>query len=53
MDPRDIAEKIMFLLDNPSIAERMGKNGRRAVQEKYNWEIEGKKLVAVYNKLLG
>ncbi len=53
LDPRDIAEKIMFLLDNPSIAERMGKNGRRAVQEKYNWEIEGKKLVAVYNKLLG
>ncbi len=31
----------------------MGENGRRAVLEKYNWETEGKKLLAVYAELLG
>jgi glycosyltransferase involved in cell wall biosynthesis len=30
----------------------MGKNGRRAVQERYNWSIEEKKLLALYEKLL-
>ena len=31
----------------------MGKNGRRAVLEKYNWEKEGEKLLDIYYKLLG
>jgi len=30
----------------------MGENGKRAVKEKYNWEQEAKKLLAVYERLL-
>ena len=30
----------------------MGLNGQRAVQEKYNWQLEEQKLVALYDKLL-
>lgn len=28
------------------------KNGRRAVGEKYNWETEGKKLLALYEGII-
>ena len=34
-------------------AARMGKNGLRAVREKYNWEMEQKKLLSLYETLLG
>jgi len=30
----------------------MGKNGRLAVEEKYNWAIEEKKLFKLYDELL-
>ncbi len=30
----------------------MGENGRKAVEEKYNWEQEGIKLLKVYEELL-
>lgn len=33
-------------------AEQMGKNGRRAVEERYNWGIEEKKLLGLYKDLL-
>jgi len=32
--------------------KKMGKNGRKAVVEKYNWAIEEKKLYTIYKKLL-
>lgn len=30
-----------FIVEHPVEAEQMGKNGRRAVEERYNWEKEG------------
>lgn len=50
-DSKDIAETILYLLDNPKLAEQMGTNGRKAVLEKYNWETESEKLLEVYRKL--
>ena len=29
----------------------MGKNGRKAVKEIYNWKIEEKKLIEIYKRL--
>jgi len=52
LDPKEIAKAIEYLLLHPEEACRMGNNGRRAVEEKYNWENEGKKLLALYEKLL-
>jgi len=51
LNPQQIADAINYLLNNEEVAEEMGKNGRRAVEEKYNWESEGKKLIEFYNKL--
>lgn len=51
-DPKDIAEKILFLLDHPSYAEELGKKGKQLVLEKYNWDTEGKKLCRLYELLI-
>jgi len=49
----EIANAIDYLLRNPESAEEMGQNGRQAVLETYNWDIEEKKLVALYSSILG
>jgi len=51
MDPKAIASAIDRLVGDPDMARRMGENGRRAVIEKYNWSIEEKKLLALYESL--
>ncbi len=51
-DPAGIAEAIDFLLEHPDEAYRMGENGRRAVLEKYNWAVEEKKLLQLYDNIL-
>ena len=50
--PEEIARAVKYLIDYPEESRRMGENGRKAVLEKYNWEIESKKLLKLYNKLL-
>lgn len=52
MDPESIAKAVDFLVDNPGQAAKMGNNGRRAVQQRYNWGMEEKKLFALYEQLL-
>jgi len=52
LEPKDIAEAIKYLIDNPKKAQKMGENGRKAVLEKYNWGIESKKIVELYKRLL-
>lgn len=49
--PQEIANAIDHLVENPETARRMGENGRRAVQERYNWNIEKQKLLALYATL--
>jgi glycosyltransferase involved in cell wall biosynthesis len=51
LNPEEIAGGIEYLMQHPSLREEMGENGRRAVVEKYNWEMEGKKLVDLYDQL--
>ena len=55
VDPLDssaIAKAIDFLVENPNEARRMGENGRRAVEQKYNWANEEKKLLRFYEQVL-
>jgi len=47
-DPRAIARAIESVLTHPKEAEEMGRRGQRAVVERYNWDIEAKKLVEFY-----
>ena len=50
-NPKEIAQAIEYLLNNPVEAEKMGEKGRQAVQNKYNWGIEEAKLVNLYEGL--
>jgi glycosyltransferase involved in cell wall biosynthesis len=51
-DPKAIAEKILYLLDNPDKAKKLGNNGRKLIEEKYSWEAEQRKLLDMYEKVL-
>ena len=53
LDPKEIAQAIEYLITHPEEARVMGESGRRAVIEKYNWETEGRKLLELYEKILG
>ena len=50
-NPRTIASAIDYLLDNPELTEQMGRNGRKAVLETYNWETESNKLLQAYKSI--
>ena len=51
LKPQEIADAILWLLRNPAVAEEMGRRGREAVLEHYNWEHEAKTLVDTYAEL--
>jgi len=51
LDPKSISQAILYLIDQPVEAEKMGKNGRKAIEEKYNWSVEEKKLFQLYRDL--
>jgi len=37
-DPNSIALGIIKLLSDPDLIKKMGNNGRRAIDNEYNWE---------------
>ncbi|PCI48055.1 MAG: glycosyl transferase [Alphaproteobacteria bacterium] len=51
-NPEEIAKAVGYLLGNQKEAEIMGLNGRKAVEEIYNWSKEEKKLISLYESLL-
>ena len=52
MDPIEIADSIDLLVSNLGLAKRLGDNGRRAVELKYSWATEEKKLFDFYERIL-
>jgi glycosyltransferase involved in cell wall biosynthesis len=50
-DPKQIAEAINYIIEHPLEAQKMGANGVEAVNTKYNWDAEKKKLIEIYNNL--
>jgi glycosyltransferase involved in cell wall biosynthesis len=50
--PSEIAAAVESLLGNPAEAARLGANGRRAVQERYNWGAALDRLESVYRAVL-
>ena len=51
-DPAAIAGALEYLADHPEQRAIMGRNGRKAVIEKYNWEVEADRLIRAYEDLL-
>ena len=52
LNSKAIGKAIQYLIDNPVQAERMGRNGRKAVEDKYNWPVEEKKLLNLYQGIM-
>lgn len=46
--PDSIAKAIDHLYDNPDQLQILGRSGRMAVLNRYNWEAEAEKLLAMY-----
>ena len=51
-NPEAIAKAINHLIENPTLARKMGERGRELVLNKYNWNVEEKKLLKLYQLIL-
>ncbi|WP_371231520.1 glycosyltransferase family 4 protein [Pseudomonas sp. QE6] len=50
--PENIADAVLEILENPQRSTEMGTNGKRAVFDVLNWEVESKKMIQTYRSLL-
>lgn len=54
VDPTDIGSvraAIEKLINDPELARRMGENGRRAVEEEFNWKKGAQALLVLYDQI--
>ncbi|MFZ2537863.1 MAG: glycosyltransferase family 4 protein [Oscillospiraceae bacterium] len=51
LNVNEITNAINWIMENPMKTRQMGENGRRAVEEKYNWEYEAVKLLKIYEEV--
>jgi glycosyltransferase involved in cell wall biosynthesis len=51
LEPREIANAIEYILTHPREAEEMGRNGRKAMETRFNWMQEEPSLLSLYRKL--
>jgi len=47
-DPSSLANAILEILENPTNARSMGKNGRTRVEQKYDWKIIAQDILDLY-----
>ncbi|MBU2037143.1 glycosyltransferase family 4 protein [Patescibacteria group bacterium] len=50
-NPKNIAEKIELLLNDDNLRQKLIFNGKKLVEEKYNWNIIAKQIKAIFRKL--
>ncbi len=53
LNPEEIAQAVEYLIDHPDEAKQMGENSRKAVKERYNWELMEGQLIKFYKDLGG
>jgi glycosyltransferase involved in cell wall biosynthesis len=51
-DETALADRMMTLAKNPSLAKKMGTAGRARVVQHYTWEVAAEKLLAIYQQVL-
>lgn len=51
-NPKDLAEKIIFLLNHREFAYKMGKRARQSIRKSFTWEETAEKQLKYMNKLL-
>lgn len=47
----EVKEAIIKLKDNPGLCQQLGANGRKAYEQRYNWEIMRQRLIELHNKV--
>ena len=52
-NPKLLAEKVIYLLENKEIRKRFGEINRKIVKEKQNYEREMEKMEKLYKKIIG
>ena len=52
LDPKSIGEAVEWILRHPEEAKEMGRRGREAVIERYNWKNELPSLIKLYKQLV-
>lgn len=50
--PDDLAEKIIRLAGDRKLREQMGENGRKVVNENFNWDRIAKRIIEIYGSKL-
>lgn len=50
-DLEEIAEAIQMVLDSEELQKEMEQYGKKAIAEKFNWSVEEKKLIELYQEL--
>ncbi len=51
-DSEELGQTIKYIIKNKMEAEQMGNNGRKAIEDKYNWEMEEIKLLQLYKGMI-
>lgn len=51
--PREIARAMRWVIEHPEEADLMGKRGRQAVLEQYNWHQQARGLIDLYAGIVG
>jgi len=51
-DSKEIAEKVIYLIENPNLMEKMSKNNVVEAKEKYDFKIICGKLINIYETIL-
>ncbi|MFT5728348.1 MAG: glycosyltransferase involved in cell wall biosynthesis [Desulforhopalus sp.] len=50
--PEQIAEKVFFLLENSTTRATLGKNGRKSIEDNYDWRIISKAFQSIFDQLV-
>ena len=51
-DSIQLSQKLLNLLQNPDLTERMGKKGRKMIEEKLNWKLITNQVIDLYKNVL-
>ena len=51
-NPDEIAQAVIWIKEHPQEATKMGENGRKIIENEWNWNKESQKLLDFYNELL-
>lgn len=51
-NPKKLSDAVITLLDDENLREKLGRKGRKMVEEKYSWDIVGKNIINVYKEVM-